>query len=39
MKAALREPLVRFVLLGALLFAYFEWSAGASGSGTSLVPW
>jgi parvulin-like peptidyl-prolyl isomerase len=31
MRAALREPLVHFLALGALLFLFFEWKGGASG--------
>jgi hypothetical protein len=37
MKAVLREPLVHFLSLGALLFLYFEWNGGASGAGSKRI--
>lgn len=33
MRAVWREPLVHFLLLGGLLFGYFEWKDGGSGPG------
>jgi parvulin-like peptidyl-prolyl isomerase len=32
-----REPLVHFLLLGGLLFLYFEWRGGAGGPGGSRI--
>src|SRR5262245_11264315 len=32
-KAVLREPLLHFLLLGALLFGYFEWRGAGGPSG------
>src|SRR5262245_57320238 len=37
MKAALREPLLHFLALGALLFLYFEWRGGGSGPGGTRI--
>jgi parvulin-like peptidyl-prolyl isomerase len=37
MKAVLREPLVHFLLLGGLLFLYFEWRGGSGGPGSSWI--
>ena len=37
MKAVLREPLVHFLALGALLFLFFEWRGGSSGPGGSRI--
>ena len=37
MKAVLREPLVHFLLLGGLLFLYFEWRGGSGGPGSSRI--
>lgn len=37
MRAVLREPLLHFVALGALLFLWFEWKGGASGPGTHRI--
>lgn len=37
MKNALREPLVHFLLLGLLLFAFFEWRGGGGGAGRIVV--
>jgi hypothetical protein len=37
MKAVLREPLLHFLALGALLFFYFEWKGGASGPGSTRI--
>lgn len=36
MRSVLREPLVHFLLLGGLLFAYFEWRGG-SGPGSTRI--
>jgi parvulin-like peptidyl-prolyl isomerase len=32
-----REPLVHFLLLGGLLFLYFEWRGGTGGPGSSRI--
>ena len=32
-----REPLVHFLLLGALLFLFSSWKSGPSGSGKIVV--
>jgi hypothetical protein len=37
MKSILREPLVHFLALGALLFACFEWRGGAPGPGSHRI--
>lgn len=37
MRKALREPLVHFLALGLLLFLFFEWSGGGSGSSRIVV--
>ena len=37
MRAALREPLVHFLALGALLFLYFEWRGGGAGPGSTRI--
>jgi hypothetical protein len=37
MKSVLREPLVHFLLLGGLLFLYFEWRGGSGGPGGSRI--
>lgn len=37
MKRLLREPLVHFLLLGGLLFLYFEWRGGSGGPGSSRI--
>jgi PPIC-type PPIASE domain len=37
MRNALREPLLHFVVLGLLLFLYFEWRGGASASSRIVV--
>ena len=37
MKALLREPLVQFLALGALLFLLFEWKGGGSGPGSTRI--
>ena len=37
MKKVLREPLVHFLLLGGLLFLWFQWKGGASGPGTNRI--
>ena len=36
-KRLLREPLVQFLLLGGLLFLYFEWRGGSGGPGSSRI--
>lgn len=36
-RAALREPLLHFLVLGALLFAWFEWRGGGSGPGSNRI--
>jgi hypothetical protein len=37
MRNALREPLLHFVVMGLLLFAFFEWRGGGSGAGRIAV--
>ncbi len=37
MKSVLREPLVQFLLLGGLLFLYFQWRGGSGGPGSSRI--
>ena len=37
MRRFVREPLVQFLVLGALLFAYFEWKGGGSGPGSTRI--
>ena len=37
MKRLLREPLVQFLLLGGLLFLYFEWRGGSGGPGSTRI--
>ncbi len=37
LKRLLREPLVQFLLLGALLFVWFEWKGGGSGPGSTRI--
>jgi len=36
-KTFLREPLVHFLLLGALLFLWYDWSGGGSGPGSNRI--
>ena len=36
-KRLLREPLVQFLLLGGLLFLYFEWRGGSGGPGSTRI--
>jgi hypothetical protein len=36
-KAILREPLLHFLALGALLFLYYEWKGGASRPGSNRI--
>lgn len=36
-RSVLREPLVHFVVLGGLLFAWFAWSGGGSGPGSTRI--
>ncbi len=33
----MREPLVQFLVLGGLLFAYFAWTGGGSGPGSTRI--
>jgi PPIC-type PPIASE domain len=35
--SALREPLVHFLILGALLFLFFNWHGGAPGSASNKI--
>jgi parvulin-like peptidyl-prolyl isomerase len=37
LRTILREPLVQFLVLGALLFAWFEWRDGGSGPGSTRI--
>ncbi len=37
LKTLLREPLVHFLALGALLFLFFEWKGGGSGPGSTRI--
>jgi hypothetical protein len=37
MKPLLREPLLHFMALGALLFLFFEWKGGGSGPGSTRI--
>lgn len=37
MKSLLREPLVHFLLLGGLLFTWFEWRGGAGGPDSTRI--
>lgn len=37
MRAVLREPLVHFLALGAMLFLFFEWQGGAGGPGSTRI--
>jgi hypothetical protein len=37
LRRLLGEPLVHFLLLGGLLFVYFEWRGGAGGPGSSRI--
>ena len=37
LKPFLREPLVHFLLLGGLLFLYFEWRGGSGGPGSTRI--
>jgi parvulin-like peptidyl-prolyl isomerase len=37
LKTILREPLLHFLALGALLFLYFEWKGGGSGPGSTRI--
>jgi hypothetical protein len=36
-RSILREPLVHFLLLGALLFAWFQWQGGSGGPGSNRI--
>jgi len=37
LKALLREPLAQFLLLGGMLFLFFEWRGGGSGPGSNRI--
>jgi hypothetical protein len=37
LKHLLREPLVHFLLLGVLLFAWFQWQGGSGGAGSNRI--
>jgi hypothetical protein len=37
MRSLLREPLLHFLALGALLFLFFEWKGGGSGPGSTRI--
>ena len=37
LKPVLREPLLHFLLLGGLLFAWFEWRGGSGGPGSTRI--
>ncbi len=37
LKSVLREPLVHFLVLGALLFLFFQWKGGGSGPGSNRI--
>ena len=37
LKALLKEPLLHFVVIGAALFLWFEWSGGASGPASQRI--
>ena len=37
LKSLLREPLVHFLALGALLFLFFQWKGGGSGPGSTRI--
>ena len=37
LRKLLREPLVHFLALGALFFAFFEWRGGGSGPGSTRI--
>lgn len=37
LKKILREPLVHFLALGALFFAFFEWRGGGTGPGSTRI--
>ena len=37
LRSVLREPLVQFLALGALLFLFFEWKGGGSGTGSTRI--
>jgi len=36
-KTVLREPLTHFLLLGALLFIWYDWSGGGTGPGSNRI--
>jgi len=36
-RSLLREPLVHFLAIGALLFLWYQWSGGGSGPGSSRI--
>src|SRR5664279_2784838 len=37
LRQILREPLVHFLALGALLFFFFQWTGGGSGAGSKHI--
>jgi|SRR5450631_1039818 len=37
LRSLLREPLVHFLALGALLFLFFQWTGGGSGAGSKHI--
>ena len=37
LRKIIREPLVHFLILGGLLFVYFEWRGGGAGPGSSRI--
>ncbi|MGA8032750.1 MAG: peptidylprolyl isomerase [Casimicrobiaceae bacterium] len=37
LRRLLREPLVHFLLLGVLLFAWFQWQGGSGGAGSNRI--
>jgi len=37
LRKLIREPLVQFLVLGGLLFVYFEWKGGGSGPGSTRI--
>ncbi len=36
-RSILHEPLVQFLILGALLFLFFQWTGGGSGAGSNRI--
>jgi len=37
LRKLIREPLVQFLILGGLLFVYFEWKGGGAGPGSTRI--